>query len=134
MDKINHDHIVKTVVDFYNETDIHAAKTLLFVCSKEFALRLRSYRMEAAKLDCRDITSKMNEVGTDCPTFVTKNISLLPLTTVDAFDLVHISNNITEVLKLESTVLDSFNILDCLQEDLGTIMEKFQVIDSLPSQ
>ena len=34
-------------------------------------------------------------------------------------------------MKLESTVLDSFDILGCLQRDLGTIMEKFKVMDSL---
>ena len=77
MDNINHDHIVKTVVDFYNETEIHAAKILLFECCKESVLRLRSYRMDAAKLDCKVIISKMNQVGTDYPMFVAKNISLL---------------------------------------------------------
>ena len=34
-------------------------------------------------------------------------------------------------MKLESTVLDSFGILGCLQRDLGTIMEKFKVMESL---
>ena len=131
MDKINHDYIVKTVVDFYNESDIHAAKNILFGCCRESALRLKTYRIDAAKLHCRDIITKMNEIGTDCPSFVVKNISLLPIATPDAFDLANITNNIGEVMKLESTVLDSFGILGCLQRDLGTIMEKFKVMDSL---
>ena len=67
----------------------------------------------------------MNEIGTDCPSFVAKNISLLPVATPDAFDLAKITNNIGEVMKLESTVLVSFDI------GLGTIMEKFKVMDSL---
>ena len=52
----------------------------------------------------------MNEIGTDCPSFVAKNISLLPVATPDAFDLAKITNNIGEVMKLESTVLVSFDI------------------------
>ena len=72
IDKINHDYIVKTVVDFYNESDIHAAKNILFGCCRESALRLKTYRIDAAKLHCRDIITKMNEIGTDCPSFVAK--------------------------------------------------------------
>ena len=53
------------------------------------------------------------------------------MATPDAFDLAKITNNIGEVIKLDSTVLDSFGILSCLQRDLGTIMEKFKVMDSL---
>ena len=87
MDNINHDYIVKTVADFYNENDIHTAKTMLFGCCKDTALCFKSYRMDAAKLDCRDIITKMNEIGTECPTFVAKNVSLLPPTTADMFNL-----------------------------------------------
>ena len=73
----------------------------------------------------------MNKNGTECLTFVSKNISLLPVTTVDAFDLSKIPNIISEVVKLEPTVLDSFGILGCLQRELGIIMEQFKVMDSL---
>ena len=76
MNNINHDHIVKTVVDFYNESDIHAAKINLIGCCRESATRLKTYRIDAAKLDCRDIITKMYEIGTDCPNFVPKNVSL----------------------------------------------------------
>ena len=55
----------------------------------------------------------------------------MPVTTADAFDLAKITNNNGKVMKLESTVLDLFGILGCLQRDLGTIMEKFKVMDSL---
>ena len=44
MDNIN--YIVKTVADFYNESDIHTAKTMLFGCCKDTALRFKSYRMD----------------------------------------------------------------------------------------
>ena len=55
---------------------IHAAKNILFGCCRETALRLKTYRIDAAKLDCRNIITKMNEIGTDCPCLVAKNISL----------------------------------------------------------
>ena len=131
MDNINHDYIVKTVADFYNENDIHTAKTMLFGCCKDTALRFKSYRMDAAKLDCRDIITKMNEIGTECPTFVAKNVSLLPPTTADMFNLTKITNNIKDILKIESTVVESFGIMGCLQKDLDTMLEKFKVIDNL---
>ena len=131
MDNINHDYIVKTVADFYNENDIHTAKTMLFGCCKDTALRFKSYRMDAAKLDCRDIITKINEIGTECPTFVAKNVSLLPPTTADMFNLTKITNNIKDILKIESTVVESFGIMGCLQKDLDTMLEKFKVIDNL---
>ena len=131
MDNINHDYIVKTVADFYNENNIHTAKTMLFGCCKDTALRFKSYRMDAAKLDCRDIITKMNEIGTECPTFVAKNVSLLPPTTADMFNLTKITNSIKDILKIESTVVESFGIMGCLQKDLDTMLEKFKVIDNL---
>ena len=41
IDNINHDYIVKTVADFYNESDIHTAKRMLCGCCKDTALRFK---------------------------------------------------------------------------------------------
>ena len=47
------------------------------------------------------------------------------------FNLAKITNNIKDILKIESTVVDSFGIKGCLQKDLDTMLEKFKVIDNL---
>ena len=50
-------------------------------------IRLKSYNKNAAKIDCRNIINKLNEVGLEGPTFVAKSVSKLPLETPDAFNL-----------------------------------------------
>ena len=41
----DHDFIIKTVTEFYSETDITSAKKLLFDSCEETALRLITYRV-----------------------------------------------------------------------------------------
>ena len=75
----DHEFVIKTVIEFYTEEEIYAAKNLFFLICPETALRLKAYRVDVAKLDCRDITNRMNEVGIYCLSFVALNIAKLPI-------------------------------------------------------
>ena len=63
MNTNDHDFIIKTVVEFYSEEEINSAQHLLLETCEETNLRMQIYRKDAAKLYCRDITNKFNEVG-----------------------------------------------------------------------
>ena len=109
----------KTACEFYSAQEIKEAKKLLLESCKMMASRLKFHTKNAAKLDCRDIVSKkLNEVGSDCPTFVAKSVDKLPLATADAFNLANISKDITSVLKIEDHVKTSFYGLSCLWKNL----------------
>ena len=71
-------------------------------------IRLKSYNKNTAKMDCRDIINKLNEVGLECPTFVSISVAKLPLATLDAFNLAKISKDITNILRIEEHVTTSF--------------------------
>ena len=62
----DHEFVIKTVVEFYTEEETNVAKKLLFKTCPETALRLKAYRIDAAKLNCRDMINKMNEAGVHC--------------------------------------------------------------------
>ena len=97
-------------------------------------LRLKTYRNDKAKHDCEDIVIKLNEVGSNCPRFVTANLNNVPITTSDAFDLAKLSMNIEHVLRLESHVSDSFATLKCLQGDFNSILKRCSTIDMLADE
>ena len=132
--RTNHDFVIKTVADFYSKDAIHDAKLLLFEKCSMTALRNKSYTKDAAKMDCRDIVIKLNEVGYNCPTFVAKDIAKLPLATPDAFDLAKISKDIADVLKVEEKVANSFSTLQCLQADFQMVLEKCAKIDNITTE
>ena len=119
------------MVDFYSKEDIHFTKTLLFDKCKETAIRLKKYNVDSARLDCRDIINKLNEVGVDCPIFVAQDVGKLPLATPDTFDLAKISKNICEVMKIEENVVSSFTALSCLQNDFQAVIQNCAKIDGL---
>ena len=98
----DHDFIIKTVIEFYSETDITSAKKLLFDSCEETALRLITYRVNAPKLNCRDIISKMDEVGANCPIFVAVNI---------AFSIAKITKDFSSILNIEQHVINSLTTL-----------------------
>ena len=76
-----------TIINF-----IYKAKFLLFEECIETKLRLKTYRNDKkVKGDSEDIIMKFNEVGSDCPRFVAADISNVPATTSDAFDLAKLS-------------------------------------------
>ena len=129
--RVNHDFVIKTVVDFYSRDAIHDAKSLLFEKCEMTAARFRSYNKDAAKMDSRDIVIKLNEVGCNCPTFVAKEIAKLPLTTPDAFDLAKISKDIDDVLRIKENVINSFTTLTCLQNDFQLVRKQSNKIDEL---
>ena len=120
----NHDFVVKTVSEFYTSNEIIAAKTLLFESCVNTTLRLKTYKVDVAKLNCRDIITKMNEVGANCPVFVAANLAKLPVITADAFNLAKMSKDISSVLIIEQNVHNTFASLACLQNDFKTVLEK----------
>ena len=137
--RTNHDFVIKTVADFYCKDAIHDTKLLLFEECSMTALRNKSYTKDAAKMDCRDIVIKLNEVGYNCTTFVAKDIAKLPLATPDAFDLAKISKDIADVLKVEEKVANSFSTLQCLQAlhynlNLQMVLEKYAKIDNITTE
>ena len=135
MNTSEHDFMVKSVVSFYSEDAIHETKILLFEECIETKLRLKTYRNdEKAKRDCDDIIVKFNEVGSDCPRFVAADLSNVPVTTSDAFDLAKLSKNIEYVLNLKSRVSESFATLSCLQIDFKSILHKCNKIDMLTDE
>ena len=111
---VPHDILIKSVADFYSKEEIHISKTLLFKKCKETDMRFKKYNIDSARLDGRDIVNKLNEVGVDCPIFIAKDVSTLPLATPDTFDLAKISKNINDVMKIEENVMSSFTALSCL--------------------
>ena len=119
------------MVDFYSKEDIHFTKTLLLDKCKENAIRLKKYNVDSARLDCRDIINKLNEVGVDCPIFVAQDVGKLPLATPDTFDLAKISKNICEVMKIDENVVSSFTALSCLQNDFQAVIQICAKIDGL---
>ena len=131
IENLPHDVLIKIVVDFYSKEDIHFTKTLLFDKCKETAIRLKKYNVDSARLDCRDIINKLNEVGVDCPIFVAQDVGKLPLATPDTFDLAKISKNICEVMKIEENVVSSFTALSCLQNDFQAVIQNCAKIDGL---
>ena len=100
----DHDVVVKTVAEFYTNNKIIATKTLLFEFCTETALRMKTYKVNVVKLNCRDIITKMNDVGVNCPVFVAANLAKLPIITTDAFNLAKMSKDISSVLNIEQNV------------------------------
>lgn len=131
MNTSEHDHMVKSVVSFYKEDDIHEAKILLFEECQETKSRLKTYKIDKATKDCTDIINKFNEVGSQCPKFVAADLTNVPLVTPDAFNLAKLSLDIEAVMKLESHVSSSYAALSCLQTDFNTVLEKCSKIDML---
>ena len=131
MNTTEHDIMIKSVVAFYREDDIHEAKILLFEECTETKLRLKTYKIDKSKNDCIDIINKFNEVGIKCPKFVAENLSNVPLVTADAFDMAKLSNNIDAFLKLENHVSNSFEALSIMQSDFSIVLQKCSKIDVL---
>ena len=127
----DHDFIIKTVTEFYSETDISSTKKLLFDSCEETALRLITYRVNAPKLNCRDIISKMNEVGANCPIFVAVNIAKLPIVTADAFSIAKITKDFSSILNIEQNVMTSLTTLADLQNDVRAVVDKCSTIDTI---
>ena len=127
----DHDFIIKTVTEFYSETDITSAKKLLFDSCEETALRLITYRVNAPKLNCRDIISKMTEVGANCPIFVAVNIAKLPIVTADAFSIAKITKDFSSILNIEQHVINSLTTLADLQNDMRAVVDKCSMIDTI---
>ena len=123
----DHDFIINTVTEFYSETDISFAKKLLFDSCEETALRWITYRVNAPKLNCRDIINKMNEVGANCPIFVAVNIAKLPIVTADAFSIA----KITKDFSYEQNVTTSLTTLADLQNDVRAVVDKCSTIDTI---
>ncbi len=134
MSTTNHDFVVKTVVEFYSSDAIHQAKQALFMDSINTNIRLKKYNIDAAKLDCRDIISKMNELGVKCPIYVAQDVTKLPLATPDAFDLAKISRDIADVMTIHEHVLSSFTVLSCLQNDFKSVLNNCSKIGDLEQQ
>ena len=134
MSSIDHELLIKTVSEFYTDIEIHDAKKLLFENCKE-TFRFKTYNKDAAKMDCRDMLNKLNEVGLDnCPSFVAKSMNQLPMTTPDAFNMAKLSKDIASVMKIEDNVITSFYALSCLQKDFKYMMDKCASIDILTKQ
>ena len=114
----DHDFVVKTVVEFYASNDIIAAKALLCESCVETALRLKTYKVDVAKLNCRDIITKMNEVSANCPVYVAANLAKLYVITADAFNLAKMSKDISSVSNIEQNINSSLASLACIQNDL----------------
>ena len=134
MCSMDHELLIKTISEFYTDIEIHAAKKLLFENCKE-TFRFKTYNKDAAKMDCRDMLNKLNEVGLDnCPSFVAKSMNRLPMTTPDAFNMAKLSKDIASVLKIEDNVVTSFYALSCLQKDFKYVMDKCASIDILTKQ
>ena len=133
MTNTSHDFVIKTVTEFYRKEEINAAKIMLFAeCNT--TIRKKTYNIDAARLDCQDIITVLNEAGLNCPTFVCKNVAKLPIATADAFDLAKISKDISDVLKIEESVTSSFATLTCLQMDFQSVLDKCKKIDDLAEQ
>ena len=130
---VDHDFLKKTVCEFYSAKEINDAKKMLFECCKMTTSRLL-YKTDAAKLDCRDMINKLNEVGLDCPTFFPKSVDKLHFATTDAFNLAKMSKDTADVLKIESNVIASFYALSCLQKDFKYVMNKCASIDTLSAK
>ena len=58
MNTTEHDFMIKSVVSYFSEDDIHEAKILLFEECKQTNLRLKTYRNDGSKHDCEDIVNK----------------------------------------------------------------------------
>ncbi len=134
INNVTHDFIIKTVADFYNSKDIHEAKKLLFDKCEMTTLRFKSFTIDSSKNDCRDIINKLNEVGVNCPIFVAKTVSRLPVCTSGAYDLVKVSNNLSDVLQMKETITNSATTITALQSDLQCVLEKCELIDTLMEQ
>ena len=89
---------------------------------------LKSYNKNAAKMDCRDIINKLNEVSLECPTVVAKSVVKHPLAASDAFNLAKISKDITNILRIDEHVTTSFYALSCLQKDFRYVMDKCEPV------
>ena len=99
---MDHKLLITTVSEFYTDIEIHDAKKLLFVnCEETF--RFKTYNKDAAKIGCRDMLNKLNELGlANCPSFVAKSMNSLPLTTRDAFNIEKLTNDIASVTTIWS--------------------------------
>ena len=134
MNTNDHDFIIKTVVEFYSEEEINSAQHLLLETCEETNLRMKIYRKDAAKLYCRDITNKFNEVGVHCPTIVAVNIAKLPVVTADAFNLARMSKDIMSILSIEKNEANSLATLDCLQSDVTSVLDKCSKMDVIANE
>ena len=101
----------RQLLNFIQKLVFHPRKKLLFDSCEETALRLITYRVNAPKLNWRDIISKMIEVGSICPIFVTVNIAKLPIVTADAFSIAKITKDFSSILNIEQNVMTSHTTL-----------------------
>ena len=107
MTTTSHDIVVKSVTEFYRKEEINAAKMMLFA-ECDTTICKKNYNIDAARLDCQDIINVFNEAGLNCPTFVCKSVVKLPIATTDAFNLAKILKDISDVLRIEESVMSSY--------------------------
>ena len=129
----SHDIVIKSVTEFYRKEEINAAKMMLFA-ECDTTIRKKNYNIDAARLDCQDIINVFNEAGLNCPTFVCKNVVKLPIATTDAFNLAKISKDISDVLRIEESVMSSYATMTCLQTDFQSVLNQCKKIDVLAEQ
>ena len=82
---------------------------------------MKTYKVDVAKPNFRDVITKMNEVGANCPVFVAAILAKLPVITADAFNLAKMFENISSVLNIEQNIHIS---LATLQTTLQTHAER----------
>ena len=119
MDNMAVDILSKILCDFYSETQISAAKNLLFEkCQIERGSRLiKRIGPNKKNSDVQDIITRFNEVGLDAPNFAAFNLANLPPTSLDSFDMAKLSMNLTNVS-------DTLAMLSCLQSDLNSVLKR----------
>ena len=103
----------------------------MFDSCEETDLRMITYRVNAPKLNCRDIISKMNEVGANCPIFVFVNIAKLPIVTADVFSIAKITKDFSSILNIEQHVMNPVTTLADLQNDVRAAVDKCTAIDTI---
>ena len=129
----SYDFVIKSVTSFHKKEEISVAKMMLFA-ECDTTTRKRNYNIDAARLDCQDIINVFNEAGLNCPTFVFQNIVKLPIATTDAFNLAKLSKDISDVLRIEESVMSSYATMTCQQTDFQSVLNQCKKIDVLAVQ
>lgn len=98
-----HDLLCKVVNDFYGEDDIETSKYLLFDSCKGSS-RLIKRKGVSKKQNVQDIINRLNESGSEAPIYVAKDLSNLPVTSLESYDLAKMAKELNGLRKELSSV------------------------------
>ena len=125
----DHEFVIKTVIEFYTEEKIYAAKNLFFFNLSRNSTTLKSISCRRSQTGLPRYYQQNERSWYLLPIICSAKHSKATDWTADAFNLAKLSKDIASVLNIEQNVATSSATLADLQHDLTFVLEKCSKID-----